>query len=200
MSYLSNKNATATLEAEEEIIQTLNIVMAKKVTSNPGVVPYMGNKYFIVENPGDETLSGKSLVALRGYSSSVRTSNSRILLNLNVCCSAFYNPTTLSAVMMDPEFLGAGPRPLGGWDKNIITRLHSFLKRVRVQTEYMKDKETGKPSIRVKTIKGLGRGDSFGLGAKDTTFQTDNGQSISVETYFMKSILYSITIFRYMEC
>lgn len=190
LSYLCNTEAAAVLEAQEETIQALNIVMAKRANTVSGIVPYGQNKYFVLEsNP--ESLSG-GLVALRGYYSSVRTSNARILLNLNVCTSAFYSPVPLWKLIAD--FLGGTEPPTrSGWHPPLVAKLRTFLKGLRVETSYLKS--GGVAQKRVKTIIGLSGKHGFGKGARDVTFQTDNGIS-NVETWFMKGIFPFVTPLR----
>lgn len=173
LSYLCNTGPAAVLDSKEEIVQALNIVMAKRVNEDPNIVPHGQNKYFVLEtNPA--SLTG-GLVALRGYYSSIRTSNARILLNLNACTSAFYSAVPLCRVM--EEFLGATAPRQGGWDRNAIRKLQSFLKLLKVETRYLR--VDGAASVRVKVIKGL----NGGRGAREVTFDSDAGR-VSVETWF----------------
>lgn len=176
LSYLCNTGPAAVLDSKEEIVQALNIVMAKRVNEDPNIVPHGQNKYFVLEtNPS--SLTG-GLVALRGYYSSIRTSNARILLNLNACTSAFYSAVPLWKLMED--FLGATAPRQGAWDRNAIRKLQSFLKLLKVETKYLK--VDGVASVRVKVIKGL----SGGRGAREVTFDSDTGR-VSVETWFKTS-------------
>lgn len=174
LSYLCNTRAAAVLDAKEEIVQALNIVMAKRVNEDPGIVPQGQNKYFVLDN-NPASLTG-GLVALRGYYSSIRTSNARILLNLNACTSAFYSAVPLWKIMA--EFLG-GTTPPGrdGWNRHLIKKLNSFLKMLKVETRYLVD--NGAPLVRVKVIKGL----SGGRGPREITFDSITG-STSVEAWF----------------
>lgn len=61
--------------------------------------------------------------------------------------------------------------------------LGSFLKGLRVSTKHLTDL-SGKPKIQYKTIVNLG-----GRSAKDATFVSDDGTTITVVNYFKKSKL-----------
>lgn len=173
LSYLCNTEPAAVLDSKEEIVQALNIVMAKRVNEDAGIVAHGQNKYFVLEN-NPASLTG-GLVALRGYYSSIRISNARILLNLNACTSAFYSAVPLSRLMVD--FLGGtAPRGADGWNRGLVKKLQSFLKLLKVETRYLVS--NGAPSPRVKVIRGLN-----GVGARGVTFDTDTGRK-SVETWF----------------
>lgn len=176
LSYLCNTGPAAVLDSKEEIVQALNIVMAKRVSEDVGIVSHGQNKYFVLEN-NPASLTG-GLVALRGYYSSIRTSNARILLNLNACTSAFYSAVPLWRVMS--EFLGGtAPRAGDVWNRGSIRKLQSFLRLLKVETRYLV--VDGAPSVRVKVIRGLN-----GLGARGVTFDTDAGRT-SVEAWFLSS-------------
>lgn len=173
LSYLCNTEAAAVLDAKEEIVQALNIVMAKRVNEDPGIVPHGQNKYFVLDN-NPASLTG-GLVALRGYYSSIRTSNARILLNLNACTSAFYSAVPLWEIMAD--CLGGTTPGRDGWDGRLIRKLNSFVKLLKVETRYMVT--NGEPLVRVKVIKGL----HGGRGPRDITFDSNVGRT-SVERWF----------------
>lgn len=176
LSYLCNTGPAAVLEAKEEIVQALNIVMAKRVNEDANIVAHGQNKYFVLEN-NPASLSG-GLVALRGYYSSIRTSNARILLNLNACTSAFYSSVPLWRVMS--EFLGGtAPRQGDEWNRLAIRRLQSFLKLLKVQTSYLV--RDGVRLVRVKVIRGL----NGGRGAREVTFDSDTGRT-NVEAWFRR--------------
>lgn len=177
LDYLCNTSASAFMEAQEEMVQALNIVMAKHVNASPNIVPLGTNKYFVLEN-NPQSLTG-GLVALRGYYSSIRTSNARIVLNLNVCTSAFYGPVKLSTLITN--FL-RNPRP---WPDYLLARLRSFLKGLKVETNYSKFK--GMPAKRVKIIIGLSSSKRLGRGAREVTFKTADNSTISVEAWFKRS-------------
>lgn len=177
LSYLCNTGPAAVLDAKEEIVQALNIVMAKRVNEDARIVAHGQNKYFVLEN-NPMSLSG-GLVALRGYYSSIRTSNARILLNLNACTSAFYSSVPLWRVMS--EFLGGtAPRPGGAWDRLAIRKLQSFLKLLKVETSYLV--RDGVRLVRVKVIKGL----NGGRGAREVTFDSETTGRTNVEAWFRR--------------
>lgn len=65
----------------------------------------------------------------------------------------------------------------------LLEKLRVFLKRLRISTNHIKDKN-GKPKIQVKAIIGIGSG----RGAKDIKFYCEEySKEISVAEYFRRS-------------
>ena len=140
-----------------DTVQAMNIIVAGSPNKDPAVFQAGQNKFFqYPRNLQSQTFNDvyrarsldNGLIAVRGYYSSVRTSTSRILLNLNVQCSAFYPEINLHELM------------------NIFTRdlpmtparcqdLEDFIQRLRVRTDQLTSEE--KTVTREKTIRGFSR-------------------------------------------
>lgn len=93
--YLSGDDDTYN---ESQAIQALNIILARVPSSSENCV-CKGSKFFPRDQTDLETFKILSyipgVVAVKGYYSSVRTSTSRLLCNINICTSAFYEPAAL---------------------------------------------------------------------------------------------------------
>ena len=185
------------LATRGDIIQILNIIIAKQPNITPNVYSFSQNKFY----PDQHALMEESdlqggLRALRGYYASVRTSTHRILLNLNVSSAAFYHPIPLRNLMN--VFLNSDkvPRP-----ESELERLESFLRLLRVETKHLKARDAngkvklggnGQPITlrKSKTIMGFARHPPFG-NAKDVKFALNNasnaqaaGRLVSVFDYY----------------
>lgn len=171
MDYLGSSSADAHYEGHDEAVQALNIVMARKASMTPGVVAVGQNKWFPVGPQAVASRLGGGLIALKGYYSSVRTATLRMMVNLNVCTGAFYRPGSLLECMREFRDLDWGGD------------LGKFLRKLRVETNYLKKK--GVPSPRVKTICGLA---PDGLNAKQAKFECEElGGTVTVEAFFKRS-------------
>ncbi|CAZ85927.1 unnamed protein product [Tuber melanosporum] len=147
-------------------IQALNIILAKPPSQNAGVIPLGKSKFFVSEpNPQNQQHLPRGLLALRGYYSSIRPSMGRVLCNVNVCMTAFYKEGNLAELMR--EF---GKR----------SELGGFLRGLRVSTKHITD-PNGKPKLQYKTIANL-----TGKSAREATFVSDDGSTITVAAYFKK--------------
>ncbi|KAK4696440.1 hypothetical protein P7C71_g1473, partial [Lecanoromycetidae sp. Uapishka_2] len=127
---------------KNDAIQALNIIVAKTPNFDPEIYQSGKNKFF--SYPSDQTKYinlGQGLIAVRGYYSSVRTSTSRILLNLNAQVSPFY-PAGPLLDLINRHGNEDGPA------------LESFLHLLRVKTSYIRNSD-GTAAIRVKTIIGF---------------------------------------------
>lgn len=121
------------------------------------------SKFFPLENWEAESL-GPGLLALKGYSASVRTSIGRLLVNVNVCTSAFVQGGRLDQIVerFGSEFLLA----------------EKFLIKRRIVTDYH-------GSQRHKVIQGFAR-DGRGniLNSQQALITIEGGGRISVAEYF----------------
>ena len=120
-----------------DAIQAMNIIVAGSPNKNRDVFQAGQNKFFqYPRNTKNETFNKvygnydltNGLIAVRGYYSSVRTSTSRILLNLNAQCSAFYPEINLLELMD----IVAGKGAKSPW---MLQNLEDFIKKLRVRTE-----------------------------------------------------------------
>jgi eukaryotic translation initiation factor 2C len=124
-----------------------------------------------------ETLSISGGVVLwRGYFQSVRPAINRLLINIDISTGAMYQPGHLISLCLDflcrskqPQALAAGVLP----DRERM-RLRNFLKNIKVTTPYF----THNPN-RQRLVKQLTR-----ESAKDRTFDTGDGQTMTVMQYF----------------
>lgn len=144
-----------------DAVQAMNIIVAGSPNKNEAIFQAGQNKFFQyptnVKNQQFDQVYQKynldgGLIAVRGYYSSVRTSTSRILLNLNAQCSAFYPEINLRELMY--VFVGKDDKD----DENEIPStsfqdLEEFIQRLRVRTEQIT--REGKTVTREKTIRGF---------------------------------------------
>ena len=136
----------------QDAIQALNIIMAGTPNKNTAVFQSGQNKFYQYPRNVTPTLYVKAyenwdlsgcLIAVRGYYSSIRTSTSRILMNVNAQCSPFYPEMNL--LEMISEFRK------GAVSKN--HELEDFISKLRVRTEYNKD--GNKKVTKVMTVRGF---------------------------------------------
>lgn len=166
-------------EAKGDLIQLLNIILAKAPNMEAHIYSSPGNKFF--PDGHDLTVShdiGGGLRALRGCFASARTSTQRILLNLNVCTAAFYNSGPLRKLMDEHSNFSRSP--------TVLRELEIFLHFLRVETRYLKSRSSGNIIAKTKTIQGFARDPKSGnfTDARSTIFELDTGRKISVFDYF----------------
>ena len=195
LEYLDSTPATQTSgwDAKSETIQALNIIMARTPNFTENVVASSGNKFYAFPTiaPMGRDSNGKLLIenslggglfALKGFYSSVRTSNLRVLLNVNVCTSAFYPAIGL----LDLIHLRVGR--VGRLNNADYGKLETFLKRLRVSTNHVK--RDGTRVTQIKTIRGFSRKPRYG-DADETRFRCNNeffkDKDVSVKDYYLKS-------------
>lgn len=132
IEHLETPNLSPDFEQKDALIQSLNISLHhfSKLQSN---LITIGNKTFPKDATGRDL--GGGLTAIRGFFSSVRAATGRILVNVNICCSAFYQPGPLVNIITAH----------GSRDKY---RLEQLLAGARVKLTH-----TGTP--RIATIKAL---------------------------------------------
>ena len=132
-------NDPSDLNARLDTIQAINIIVAGSPNKDGTVFQAGQNKFFLYPRGNwEKTFSpeydnrdlGGGLIAVRGYFSSIRTSTSRILLNLNAQCSAFYPEINLRELMY--RFVGGNRIPT--WK---LPDLEQFIRRLRVTTEQL---------------------------------------------------------------
>ncbi|KAG8934182.1 hypothetical protein FRC02_010448 [Tulasnella sp. 418] len=142
------------------IISALNIVVAHH-PSRTGIM--VGRNRFFFTAPGTSFDLGSGLEAWKGFYSSVRPSFKQLMLNVNVCTTAFYKPGNLAEAMI--AFLRGGSG-----------KLNAFVKGVRVETVHLGYKCK-------KTVKRVGE-----RSPRQEYFNCDEfgGIRISVEQYFSR--------------
>ncbi len=188
--------------ADVDAVRILNIVMASHSHKDPGVYQGGQNKFFRYPEGQDsytkyDLLSG--LIAVRGYYSSIRSSTSRVLLNLNAQCSPFYKSINVHELIQ--LFRALAP---GDWVAS-----ESFLKGLQVKTTYMKASD-GASVSKARLIVGLSHKMTHRAGSKEISgnaevdhgnaneirFKRSDGPSgipISVQEYFHAGKLYIAT-------
>ncbi|KAI9786408.1 MAG: hypothetical protein M1839_006868 [Geoglossum umbratile] len=177
MQYLNSTARDASYDRLEEMTQALNIVIARHANTTLGTVSLSGNKFFPTTGGLEEfiDLSG-GVIAIRGYYTSVRTATLRVLLNLNVCTSAFYQSTQLSDLMMK-QWNICGRK----WDG-----VESFIKKLRVETTYLKDK-SGQIVRKFKNVSGFAQPPQNAFATlREVKFDSEYG-AISVAAFFKES-------------
>lgn len=172
--------------ANNGVIEALNILISKNVSEAEAQSIEVGtNRYYY--KPGWSSLT-TGLVAIRGYSASVRPGMGQVLLNVNAVMGAFYEPITVDKMII--KFINPNSR-------TDTRRAERFLKGVRVRISYNRDISAvakGKQPV-PKNTKPEPVGESLdderrrtksiwsiGLPIRDQTFMKD-GKKISVLTY-----------------
>ena len=148
----SRPNDPSDFNARLDTIQAMNIIVAASPNKDGAVFQAGQNKFFqYPRSNSDKTFSpvydnrdlGGGLIAVRGYFSSIRTSTSRILLNLNAQCSAFYPEINLRSLMY--RFVEGDQIPF--WK---LADLEQFIRRLRVTTKQLT--REGETVTREKTV------------------------------------------------
>lgn len=134
-------------ERQEQIIQSLNILLGYYPQSNPDTSTIAGNKHFLFGTRPVQFDLGGGLSALRGYFRSVRLGTARMLININVSHAVFYKPGPLL------DLIDTFAKTYG---KNSF-QLDKFLKKVRVETTHLPTRrnKAGEKIPRIKTIAAL---------------------------------------------
>ena len=153
------------VEDVDPVITALNLVVQRQAAQQG--YRFGKNRYFFPEI--NRAQIGPTLDALMGFYSSVRPCNKLLMVNVNVCMSAFHKPGNLADALraFGMGSFDAAPREL--------------MRKVKVSTEYLGYK-------RIKTINRV----ELGLSAKKQRFScAELGGMVSVEEYFLKSGLSS---------
>ncbi|KAH7923516.1 Piwi-domain-containing protein [Leucogyrophana mollusca] len=150
------------------VISALNVILAAHPLRSG--VQVGRNRYFFRSAAPPMSLGG-GLEAWKGFYSSVRPAHRQLMVNVNVCTTAFYSPGNLANAMMTFR------------DSSFGARMSVFAKGVRVKTSHLGYKKT------VKTV--------AHMNARQYRFQCDElGGQVTVEQYFSRK--YQITL-RYPE-
>ena len=127
-----------------DAVQALNIIVARTPNFNADVFQSGQNKFYrYPRNEGEYLDLEGGLIAVRGYYSSVRTSTLRTLLNINAQTSLFYPAYNMVKLM----------EKFGVYEYQWLD-LERFIAKLRVKTEYLKDKN-GEIEAQVKTVVGF---------------------------------------------
>lgn len=150
------------------VISALNLVLsAHPNRTQPGAGVMVGrNRYFFPSASPPYSL-GAGLEAWRGFYSSVRPSFNQLMVNVNVCATAFYSEGNLAEAMNAFEQASFG------------ARMSAFVQRIRVKTDHLGHQ---------KTVKRLAK-----FNAKQHKFEAQElGGIVTVEEYFRRK--YKITL------
>ena len=119
------------------------------------------NRFFHPSPMAPPVSLGGGLEAWRGFYTSVRPSWKQLMVNVNVCTTAFYTPGNLAQKMV--EFMAGAPSG----------RLASFVRGVRVKTTHLGYRKTAKTVAKVN--------------ARQHRFEAEGMGLVTVEEYFLKS-------------
>lgn len=197
ISYVQSKSPY--LQSKDDMIQLLNIIIAKTPNTSTNVYTFAQNKFYPDGHSLMESHDLKGgLRALRGYYSSVRTATNRILVNLNVSSAAFYPPIPLVELIgryREANHFANPPQ------QQQLIKLETFLRMLQVSTHYLKALDAeghvikgadGRPIVvhKTRTIVGFARTPRCG-NAETVSFQYRDPNSpqatestISVFDYF----------------
>ncbi|OJT04969.1 Protein argonaute-2 [Trametes pubescens] len=143
------------------VVNALNLVLAMYPNRAMGGGVMVGRNKFFHPSPASPPVPlGGGLEAWRGFFSSVRPSWKQLMVNVNVCTTAFYTPGNLAERMM--EFMNAsyGARPA------------VFVRGIRVKTTHLGYRKT------VKTV--------AKVNARQHKFMVEDLGEVTVEEYFVK--------------
>jgi eukaryotic translation initiation factor 2C len=193
-SFVNAEQHGALYTANGDLIQAMNIIFGRAANlqstiANVGQTFYPFTHTFGNHPNAESTNLGHGLVALRGYFSSVRPAPQRILVNLNVCSGAFYEPGVLRTLMV--VFM-QGKDPDNPFH---LRELSKFIKGLKVVTKYTKETDSkGDEKVvhKVNSVLGLATVPKLGANCQDVTFSWVNeaGDPVTsnVEQYFKRSL------------
>jgi hypothetical protein len=147
------------------VISALNLVLSTHPnrTQAGGGVVVGRNRYFFPSASPPFPLGG-ALEAWRGFYSSVRPAFNQLMVNVNVCATAFYSEGNLADAMVTFEQVSFG------------ARMSAFVQRIRVRTDHLGHQ---------KTVKRLAK-----FNAKQHKFEAQElGGMVTVEEYFRRSTI-----------
>ncbi|KAJ7856608.1 argonaute-like protein [Mycena leptocephala] len=143
------------------IISALNIILAAHANRPGGGVMVGRNRFFFPSQSEPPVSLGGGLEAWRGFYSSVRPAHHELMVNVNVCTTAFYTPGNLARAIEEFRNSSFGARP------------NAFVKGVRIKTTHLGYKKT------VKSV--------FNKSARQHKFDcAEFGGLVSVEEYFFR--------------
>lgn len=186
IEYLKSTSAGAEYQSRVDIIQLLNIIMAKPPNENSHVVNVGQNTFYPCGiHPGTQSKSlGGGLDALRGYFCSVRPAIGRVLINMNATHGAFFKALPLIELLED-------------FNNRDLEQQETFIRMLKVKARYVKD-GTKEPFMeKTKSVVGFAQTPRGGIqvkrfgNARDVKFRyTDRNnpgaaeREVSVYDYF----------------
>ena len=145
--YLNSASMDRYFIEKATVLKALNIFVNHYARSSSDIVTLGRNQSFFLKPPLEWKL-GAGLAALRGFFSSVRAATSRILINVNVSHAAVFRRIRLHDLI--EEWTG-----INDWN---LSKLHSFLKGLRITLDHLEKKDgMGKPILKIKTISALAK-------------------------------------------
>ncbi|KAL4242774.1 argonaute family protein [Abortiporus biennis] len=149
------------------VISALNLILTAHPTRSNGGGVMVGRNRFFHRSPNEPPVSlGGGLEAWRGFYSSVRPAHKQLMVNVNVCTTAFYTPGNLAERMEEFRRMSFGARP------------NAFAKGVRVKAIHLGYR---------KTVKNVAK-----MNAKQHSFEADGLGKVTVEQYFKRK--YNVTL------
>ena len=146
------------------VVNAMNIILSAYPNRVVGGGVMVGRNKFFHPSPAVPPVPlGGGLEAWRGFYSSVRPAWKQLMVNVNVCTTAFYTPGNLAEKMV--EFLNMG--------QNV--RIASFVRGVRVRTTHLGYRKTAKTVAKVN--------------ARQHSFVAEGLGKVTVEQYFLRSEL-----------
>ncbi|ETI24054.1 hypothetical protein G647_03423 [Cladophialophora carrionii CBS 160.54] len=147
IEYLTSTTIAGPLSSKEAILNTLNIIMGHNPKAAPQVASVGSNSHFRKDLPEIATYNlTAGITAWRGHMLSVRAATGRLLVNVQVKHSPFYNHGPLASLMQ--AYLQANPQNNHG--------LHKFLKGICVNTTHIVHKnKAGQQIPNIRAILGL---------------------------------------------
>ena len=126
---LQNPDIHEKISDEDYVVQMLNVVMTSGAYNNPGItiVDKGRTKFFCTDQRQESMDLSGGLDVLRGCISSVRPAAGRILLNVNVSNSAFYQPLNLAQFVEEVLKANYGD----------LEALNRYLRNVKVELRHL---------------------------------------------------------------
>ncbi len=198
IDHLTSSNTNTMISNREAIIQALNIIVGHNLKAPAHIASLGANRHhdWSAPAPAERISLGTGLLAIRGFFLSVRAATARVLLNVQVKHSPFYETGSLDRLMT--LFIQSnGPNKF---------RLAKYIEGVSVNIIHIANRNrAGQQIKRMKTIWGLAtqtdgerlarrpRVHSYGAGPKDVQFWVEStGKYVSVFDHFQQT--YNITI------
>ncbi|KAK2460802.1 hypothetical protein APHAL10511_007272 [Amanita phalloides] len=93
------------------LLSALNIILSSHATSTEGKGVMVGRNKFFFPNTSMVWELGGGLQAFRGFYSSVRPTHYQLMVNVNVCTTAFYKAGNMANAMLEFERASKGANP-----------------------------------------------------------------------------------------
>ncbi|KAF5350531.1 hypothetical protein D9756_008708 [Leucocoprinus leucothites] len=112
------------------IVSAFNLILAAYPTRSGGGGTMVGRNKFFLPGANPSMPLGGGLEAIRGFYSSVRTAHKQLMVNVNVCTTAFYKPGNLADALN--EFMRL----------SFSARATAFVKGLRVRATHLGYRKT----------------------------------------------------------